>query len=219
MVLPLLLMLALVLLAALPVRAQEEGDDLSTADDGSTAEFLDSSSSGSFNDTNSTAIVSSSSSSSTGARSSSSSTGHVGASTGGDGGSDGGGVVPGGSIGKGDTSFGSTDAVFLTTVRDVWIGIILYTMIFTACAFVVASFHAIRVNKSVKWLWLWLPPLMGCVGGGVGFVHGALSAVLIAAIAIAIPYPVGIDIAAGLGIGQAICIVYFHLGRADFIHR
>ena len=35
----------------------------------------------------------------------------------------------------------------------------------------------------------------------------------------AIPYPVGIDIAAGLGIGHAICITYFHLGRADFIHR
>ena len=128
-------------------------------------------------------------------------------------------IIPGGSVGRGGSSFGSTNAVFLTTVVDVWIDIILWTMVFVAIAFLCASFVAIRVNKSVRYLWLWLPPAMLIWGGYIGFVHGAVSAVLIAAASIAIPYPVGIDIAAGLGIGQAICIIYFHLGRADFIHR
>lgn len=122
-------------------------------------------------------------------------------------------------VGRGGSSFGSTDAIFLTTVVDVWIEIILWTMVFTAFAFVGASFRALHVNRTVKYMWLWLPTLQLFIGASVGFMHGAVSAALISAASISIPYPVGIDIAAGLGIGQAICIVYFHLGRADFIHR
>lgn len=140
--------------------------------------------------------------------------GHHDSSTG-----DGSQIIPGGSIGKGGSWFGSTDAVFLTTVLDVWIDIILWTMVFTAIAFLGASIQAIRLYKSVRYMWVWLPPLMMAFGAIVGFVHGSISAALIGAASIAIPYPVGIDIAAGLGIGQAICIIYFHLGRADFIHR
>jgi hypothetical protein len=41
---------------------------------------------------------------------------------------------------------------------------------------------------------------------------------MISELSVACP-DIGIDIAAGLGIGQAVVIVYFHLGRADFIHR
>jgi hypothetical protein len=128
-------------------------------------------------------------------------------------------IPPGGQVGHGGSSFGSTDAIFLTTVLDVWIDIMLWTMVFTSFAFVGASVVAIRANKSIRYLWLWLPPVLAIFGAGVGFMHGTVSAALIAAASISIPYPVGIDIAAGLGIGQAICIVYFHLGRADFIHR
>lgn len=49
----------------------------------------------------------------------------------------------------------------------------------------------------------------------VGLGAGAL----IAAMYRAVPYDVGIDAAAGLGIGQALIIIYFHLGRGDFVHR
>jgi len=174
-------------------------------------------------------------------------------------------IIPGGVVGGGGSNFGSTDAVFLTTVWDVWVVIILWTLVFTSFAFVGGSILALRVHKdyvtkteeanasasmghtsngpttSVSggssssvptpshrasyWqckyvpIWIGLPFTMMIVGAGVGFAHGAISAVLIAAASISIPYPVGIDIAAGLGIGQAIVIIYFHLGRADFIHR
>jgi hypothetical protein len=102
----------------------------------------------------------------------------------------------------------------------VWVAIILWTMVFCAFAFLGAGVLAIRVNfAKSRWLWAWLPFATLFTGASVGFTHGALSAALIAAASISIPYPVGIDIAAGLGIGQAICILYFHLGRADFIHR
>ena len=42
---------------------------------------------------------------------------------------------------------------------------------------------------------------------------------MVALIYVSIPYTVGIDTVAGLGIGQAIIIIYFHLGRGDFVHR
>lgn len=93
-------------------------------------------------------------------------------------------IIPGGSIGQGVSSFGSTDAVFLTTIRDVWISIILWTMVFTSFSFFAAGILAVKVNKSIRFLWAWLPPLMLLVGGAVGFTHGAISAALIAAITI-----------------------------------
>lgn len=191
----------------------------SSGEEGSSGNFSSSSSSstGLFNHTtlvNCTAINSNCTSNLT-ASSSSSSTGYFLSSTA----ARDDGVPPGGSVGHGGSSFGSTDAIFLTTVLDVWIDIMLWTMVFTSFAFVGASFVAIRANKSIRYLWLWLPPVLAAFGAGVGFMHGTVSAALIAAASISIPYPVGIDIAAGLGIGQAICIIYFHLGRADFIHR
>jgi hypothetical protein len=44
-------------------------------------------------------------------------------------------------------------------------------------------------------------------------------AALIAAIYTSIPFSIGLDVAAGIGIGSALVIVYFHLGRGDFIHK
>jgi hypothetical protein len=57
-------------------------------------------------------------------------------------------------------------------------------MVFTAFGFFGAAIHAVRVSKSIRHLWLWLPPLMLLIGGAVGFFHGAVSAALIAAISI-----------------------------------
>ena len=95
-------------------------------------------------------------------------------------------IPPGGTIGHGDSSFGSTNAVFLTTIRDVWIGMILWTMVFTAFFFFAAGVIAVRVNRHNRcgWKIFTLPPLMLIVGAAVGFMHGAVSAVLIAAITI-----------------------------------
>lgn len=94
-------------------------------------------------------------------------------------------IIPGGSIG-GVSSFGSTDAIFFTTIRDVWIGVILWTMVFTAFFFFAAGAIAVRVNRRNQcgWKIFAIPPIMLCVGAAVGFMHGAVSAALIAAITI-----------------------------------
>lgn len=57
------------------------------------------------------------------------------------------------------------------------------------------------------------------IGAAFGFVQVAITSALIAAIYMSVPYAIGVDTAAGLGIGQAIVFIYFHLGRSDFIHR
>jgi len=89
-----------------------------------------------------------------------------------------------------------------------------------AAAFFSAGIVAIRVAEVRNVYKLsWLPLLTTLWGAGVGFMQGTLTACLIAAMYSAVPYTIGIDVAAGLGIGQAIIICYFHLGRADFIHK
>jgi hypothetical protein len=70
-----------------------------------------------------------------------------------------------------------------------------------------------------RYRWVWLPLAMMALGAVLGFLDGALPAALIAALYHSIPYAIGIDVAGGIGIGQALIITYFHLGRADFIHR
>jgi hypothetical protein len=124
--------------------------------------------------------------------------------------------------GGGASSFGSTKAIFLTTVFDIWINLIIWCMITVAAVFFAASVHGVRVTSDKntnKFGAIGITLLSLVFGGFIGFIQGTIPAALIAAIAVSIPYSVGIDIAAGLGIGQAIIIVYFHLGRADFIHR
>jgi len=67
--------------------------------------------------------------------------------------------------------------------------------------------------------WTCIPLCSLVIGAITGFLQGCIASALVAALYYSIPYDVGIDIAAGLGIGQALVIVYFHLGRADFVHR
>eukprot|EP00470_Lotharella_oceanica_P004008 CAMPEP_0170175270 /NCGR_PEP_ID=MMETSP0040_2-20121228/8368_1 /TAXON_ID=641309 /ORGANISM="Lotharella oceanica, Strain CCMP622" /LENGTH=76 /DNA_ID=CAMNT_0010417191 /DNA_START=576 /DNA_END=806 /DNA_ORIENTATION=+ len=52
----------------------------------------------------------------------------------------------------------------------------------------------------------------------MGFIHGAPMSAMIAAIYTSIPYDIGSDIATGIGISQAIVILYMHIGRAKFVH-
>jgi hypothetical protein len=95
----------------------------------------------------------------------------------------------------------------------------MWTVIGTAASFFFAGLRASSVGskRRVKVL---VFPIAGLVfGAGVGIVQGSVTAALMAAMYVSIPYSIGIDIAAGLGLGQALVIVYFHLGRADFIHR
>jgi hypothetical protein len=119
--------------------------------------------------------------------------------------------------------FGTTNAVFLTSSSEIWLNLVIWTMISTAAVFGGAAVYGVRVNsdrKTTPGYGMMLVILSSILFGGfIGFLQGCLSAALIAAISVSIPYPVGIDIAAGLGMGQAIIIIYFHLGRADFIHR
>ena len=130
------------------------------------------------------------------------------------------------STGGGNTDSGivffSVDAVFLTTLSSIFITIITWTTVATAIMFFGASVYALRTltNKQTPWYTYIIVPAVASVwGGGLGFIQSAISSALIGATAVSINQSVGIDIAAGLGLGQAIIIIYFHLGRADFIHR
>ena len=116
----------------------------------------------------------------------------------------------------------STDFVFLYTVSQIWLQTTIWTMVGCAAVFLCASIHALRVNtdhKTSYFCYLLVPLLAALFGGFIGFTQGGVTAALIGAVAVSIGSSIGIDIAAGLGLGQAIVIVYFHLGRADFIHR
>ena len=116
----------------------------------------------------------------------------------------------------------SVDAVFLSTVLDIWVQIIVWTMVGCAFVFLSAGVHGVRCNSDARTSHVYyaiVPPLVGVFGGFVGFIHGCVTAALIGAVAVSINTSVGIGTAAGLGLGQAIIICWFHLGRADFIHR
>ncbi len=65
---------------------------------------------------------------------------------------------------------------------------------------------------------VWLPFLFSAFGGALGFVHGAPMAAVIASLYVQIPYQIGSDIATGVGVSQAILIIYIHSGRAKFVH-
>lgn len=117
-----------------------------------------------------------------------------------------------------DESWDIGESVFLSEFTELWTNLMIWTVLVVGLVFFGSGVVACRVGKS-RLNWLWLPLAMGLLGAAIGFVQGAIPAVMIAALYSSIPYEVGIDIAAGLGISQAIVIVYFQMGRADFIHR
>jgi hypothetical protein len=135
------------------------------------------------------------------------------------------------SVGVSSVDDGST---FYSNFFDAWVAITIWTILFTSLIFFAAGVYAVYLNmrytpednairvknKYIQFLSLsWIPILTCIIGSGIGFSQGTISAALVSSIASSIPYAIGVDIAAGLGISQGIIIIYFHLGRADFIHR
>lgn len=120
------------------------------------------------------------------------------------------------------TIFTSNNAVIvLDSVGDIWLHIICWTMACVGSFFFAAGIMAgksVAANKGGI-VAILVPLLAALLGVAVGMAEGGLSSLLIAAIYNSVPYEVGIDTAAGIGIGQGLLMVYFHLGRADFVHR
>ena len=95
---------------------------------------------------------------------------------------------------------------------DLWRYITGFTVIGTAFFYFMAGLVACWALHKTRAL-LWLPLLAAVVGGIVGLFTGGLSALLIAKIYDSIPYSLGTDVAACLGVAQAVLIIYFNLGR------
>lgn len=58
--------------------------------------------------------------------------------------------------------------------------------------------------------------LAALFGGLIGLFEACISTLIIAAVYQSIPdYKVGIDVAAGVGLGQAFIIIYHHMGRIE----
>jgi hypothetical protein len=110
------------------------------------------------------------------------------------------------------------DGYFLTTFAGLWTHLIIWTMLGCALGFFGAGVLSCRVNQMGHHKWLWIPWLMLLFGAAVGFVEGCIIAAIVAAMYSSIAYEVGLDVATGLGLGQATIIMYCHLGRADFVH-
>jgi hypothetical protein len=109
-----------------------------------------------------------------------------------------------------------TAIIELSSFSEIWLHLTIWTVTGTSLAFFIAGVWMARLNKTFH-QWLWLPLLLLVTGFAVGLVQGSLSAVLIAGIYVSVPYSIGIDVAAGLGVGQALVIIYLHLGRASFV--
>lgn len=107
----------------------------------------------------------------------------------------------------------------VVTFPALWAIITLFTMAGTSFAFYVSGFLACRVLKKELKEYIYIPILFAIVGVFLGFFCGAATAVFISAVYRSIPYSVPTMIAIGLGLGQAVIIIYFHLGRADFVHQ
>ena len=95
---------------------------------------------------------------------------------------------------------------------NMWRYITGFTVIGCAFAYFVAGLVACWALRRARAL-LWVPLLAAVAGGVVGLFTGGLSALLIAKIYDAIPYSLGTDVAACLGLAQAVLIIYFNLGR------
>ena len=107
----------------------------------------------------------------------------------------------------------------INTFAELWITIVLYTIVGTAGAFYVAGCWGCRVLNKSAFLYVWLPLVTAVIGACLGFLCGVITALFIAATYTAIPYDVPLSIAIGLGLSQALLIVYFYLGRADFVYQ
>lgn len=111
-----------------------------------------------------------------------------------------------------------------------WTHIIAWTVSTVAaiywCAGVLGSYNAVcnsmhrsnaaqacRVLARPRTLYIWVPILSATLGATLAFLTASLTTVMMVAVYVSIPYSIGVDIAGGLGVGQAVIICYFHLGR------
>eukprot|EP00465_Bigelowiella_longifila_P010403 CAMPEP_0185266030 /NCGR_PEP_ID=MMETSP1359-20130426/29683_1 /TAXON_ID=552665 /ORGANISM="Bigelowiella longifila, Strain CCMP242" /LENGTH=180 /DNA_ID=CAMNT_0027855633 /DNA_START=130 /DNA_END=669 /DNA_ORIENTATION=- len=120
-----------------------------------------------------------------------------------------------------NVSVDKPDVTFLDNFRDIFTFLITWTVTTVALAFTLAGTRIAIVQgcKCTPSSPILLIPLLMCILGiGVGLWQGALTACMIAALYRSIPYSPGVDITTGLGIGQAIVILYIQLGGAVFIH-
>ena len=102
---------------------------------------------------------------------------------------------------------------------ELWNTMILFTLVGNYIAFYCAGIIACRVMNKSYMTYIYIPILFGLVGVILGFCCGAFTAALIAAVYISVPYSLPYSVVIGLGIGQSIIIIYFHLGRAEFVHQ
>mmetsp|Transcript_25628 Transcript_25628/g.35682 ORF Transcript_25628/g.35682 Transcript_25628/m.35682 type:complete len:191 (-) Transcript_25628:109-681(-) len=120
----------------------------------------------------------------------------------------------------GDT-LNSQDVQFLDNFRDIFAFLTAWTVTIVAIWFFMAG---LLVTHNNGWICtttaptLLIPFAYCALGIAVGLYDGVPMAAIIAALYRAVPYSPGVDIATGLGIAQAIVIIYLHMGGAVFIH-
>lgn len=104
--------------------------------------------------------------------------------------------------------------VHLSGFLDCWIFIIIWTVVGVSMSFFFAGIKMCMVTENTC-MWLYVPILFALLGALIGFVEGCVSTALISGLYSEIPYDLGLDNVAGLGLGQALVIVYSHLGRLN----
>ncbi|CEO96143.1 putative transmembrane protein 170 [Plasmodiophora brassicae] len=105
------------------------------------------------------------------------------------------------------------DVRMLTTFPEMWTHIIAWTVSTVAAIYWCAGVLACRVLARPRTLYIWVPILSATLGATLAFLTASLTTVMMVAVYVSIPYSIGVDIAGGLGVGQAVIICYFHLGR------
>ena len=109
------------------------------------------------------------------------------------------------------SDFTADSVDFLESFSELWSYITLYTVAGCAAVYFGAGVRACRVLEYRRSRWstyIWVPLATASLGAVLGFISGALSALVLSALYVSIPYAIGTDVAAGLGIGQAAIVTY-----------
>lgn len=105
--------------------------------------------------------------------------------------------------------------IYLESFEEIWLAIMAWTITTCSVVFLVGGVKLCTVLEGTL-VWLFAPIGFALLGAFIGLVEGALITALIAGLYTSIPHQLGLDVSCGLGIGQAIIIVYFHLGRLQY---
>jgi hypothetical protein len=117
------------------------------------------------------------------------------------------------------TSIANWGEAKLGTFEQLWTEITFWCVIGTGTVYLCAGVLFVRAltRRSVHYMWI---PAVSCILGGIiGIFSGGIASLVLAAIYVSVPYAIGADTAFGLGIGLALLITYFQIGRADFSHH